>query len=81
MCSSDLQSLARIYARQGRYPEADNLLGRLLAIQEQSLGPDDPGLAATLEDYARVLKQMNREAQAAEVETRAKAIRSKRKSD
>ena len=47
------------------------------ATAEEALGPDPLGVAKNLEDYASLLRKMNREAEAAKVEARAKAIRTK----
>ena len=74
--SNNLQSLATLYARQGK-PEAESMFVRLLENQERALGPNHSKVAATLEEYARLLRNMNRSAEADTLEARAKSIRAK----
>lgn len=40
---------------QGKFAEAEPLLRRSLAIQEQKLGPDHPEVATTLHNLAHLL--------------------------
>jgi len=70
-----LGNLARIYGSEGRYPEAESLLKRSLAILEKTRGAKAPELVGNLESYAGVLRRMSRSADAAEIEARAEAIR------
>lgn len=44
---------------------------------EKTLGPDHPAVATTLENYAVLLWKTNREAEAATMAARAKAVRAK----
>jgi len=74
--SNNLQSLATLYARQGK-PEAEAMFVRLLENQERTLGPDHPNVAATLEEYAELLRNLNRSVDADALEARARAIRAK----
>jgi tetratricopeptide (TPR) repeat protein len=60
-----------------RYPEAEPLLERALAIREQALGPEHPKVATALENYAFLLRVIGRPDDAAPMETRARAIRAK----
>ena len=64
-------------SQQGKYAEAEPLYQRSLAILEKALGPEHPLVATSLENYAALLRNMNREAEAAQMEARAKAIREK----
>jgi hypothetical protein len=73
-----LHALGYRYARQSKFAAAEPLYLRALAIQERTLGAEAPEVATTLYDYAGVLRQLGRAAEAAEVEKRAAAIRSKR---
>jgi hypothetical protein len=50
---------------------------RALAIAEKTLGPDDPAVAAILENYASVLRQTARAAEADTLDARAEHIREK----
>ena len=49
------------------------------ALLERTLGPDHPNLAATLDNYADLLRKMQREAEAESAAARAKAIWAKQK--
>ncbi|MCZ6624324.1 MAG: tetratricopeptide repeat protein, partial [Deltaproteobacteria bacterium] len=53
------------------------LFKRALTIAEKFLDPEHPNLAKSLEDYALLMRKTNREAEAARLEARAKAIRAK----
>lgn len=70
------QEAATLYS-SGKFPEAIALVQRALAIQEKALGPEHPDVATTLDGYATLLRKTNRAAEAAEMETRATAIRAK----
>ena len=50
---------------------------RALAIREKALGPDHPDVATSLENYAAMLREVGRGAEAEEMESRAEAIRAK----
>ncbi len=73
-----LNNLAWLYRLQGKYAEAEPLYQRALGIYETALGPEHPHVADTLENYADLLRKMERDAEAEEMEKRAKAIRAKR---
>ncbi len=49
-----LNNLALLHYERGAYLEAQTLLRRALAIEEEAYGPDDPTLIVTLQNYARV---------------------------
>jgi hypothetical protein len=57
--------------------EAVNFYNRALEDQEQAVGPDHPDIAITLENYAELLRNANRQDEAAKLEARAKTIRAK----
>ncbi len=48
-----------------------------MAFQETALGPDHPDVAETRENYAALLRETGRSAEATKMEVRAKAIRAK----
>ena len=73
--ATNLSNLANLYSKQGKYTEAEPLYNRSLAIYEKALGPEHPNVAATLGNYAKLLREMNRDAEAEKMEARAKAIR------
>jgi tetratricopeptide (TPR) repeat protein len=66
------------YQALGRYGEAEPLYRRSLAILEKALGPKHPSVATNLENYAAMLRETGRTAEADKMEARAKAIRVKR---
>ncbi len=49
-------------------------IGACWSIREQTLGPGHPDLAASLDDYAELLRESNRAAEAEKQEARAAAI-------
>lgn len=59
----------------GQYARSEPLFQRALGIQEKTLGPKHPEVAATLERYAALLRKTNRAMEATKLETRAQAIR------
>ena len=60
------------------YAEAEQLQKRALAIWEKALGPEHPNVFRVLKNYAALLRETGRTAEAAKMEARAKAIRAKR---
>ena len=75
--ATTLDNLALLYDTQGEYAEAEHLLKRSLKIYQKFLGPDHPNVARFLENYAALLRKTNRDAEGAQMEVRAKAIREK----
>ena len=73
-----LRGLAEAYEGQRKYAEAEQMLKRLLAIEKKTDTAKHP-LAHDLDWYAALLRKMHRDAEAEEVEARAKAIRAKRR--
>ena len=64
-----------------KYDEAEPLFQRALAIREKALGPDHPNVALSLENYAALLRETGRGAEANKLEARAKAIRARHAQD
>lgn len=60
---------------QGDYARAETLYRRALEVLEKAQGPEHPNVAEVLENYAGLLRKMNREAEAEKLEARAHAIR------
>src|SRR5271169_6261314 len=56
----DLNHLAALLQETNRLPEAEPLMRRALAIDEQSYGPDHPNVAIRLNNLAQLLKATNR---------------------
>ncbi len=73
----NLNKLAQLYSTLGKYAEAEPLFRLSPAIRENSLGPEHPDVAQSLENYAILLRETGRPKKAAEMEARAKAIRAK----
>ena len=67
------------YQAQGKYAEAEPHYQRALAISEKALGPEHPNVARILENYADLLRKLDRNAEAEELEERARAIRAIRR--
>jgi tetratricopeptide (TPR) repeat protein len=63
--------------KRGRYPEAQPLNERALAIREKALGPDHLEVAESLNDLAKIHWQRGRYAEAQGMHERALAIRAK----
>jgi hypothetical protein len=72
-----LRSQARSRLVDGDYAQGEAMLNRSVAIREQMVGRDHPDVAGALEDNAKLLRQWNREAAAADMEARAKEIRTR----
>ncbi len=66
-----------MFRPQSNYAEAEPLYQRALAIWEKALGPEHPNVATALENYAALLRETGRNDGAAEMESRANAIRAK----
>ncbi|MBI1929728.1 ATP-binding protein [Candidatus Poribacteria bacterium] len=69
-------SLGELYWELGRYAEAEPFYQDALENQ-QFLDPDHPDMATDLENYASLLREMGRNAEAEGMEIRAKDIRAK----
>lgn len=67
---NSLHSLGVFYKDQGEDARAEALFRRALAIRLEALGADHPETIQTLQQYSEVLRKMNRESEAVEVETR-----------
>ncbi len=76
--ATSLNNLALLYFAQGKYAEAEPLYKRSLSIAETALGPEHPQVADSLGNYAWLLRETGREAEADKMEARAKTIRAKR---
>jgi hypothetical protein len=70
-------NLAGLYYNQGQYAQAELYLQGALALLEMDLGPEHLNVAKVLENYIALLRKMNRDAEAEELEARAQAIRAK----
>ncbi|HEX8726214.1 MAG TPA: serine/threonine-protein kinase [Gemmatimonadaceae bacterium] len=68
--------LANVLRDAGRLTEAEPHYRQALRIREAALGPNSKDVADVLADYAKLLRSLHRDAQAAQLEARAQAIRS-----
>jgi len=73
-----LDKLAGLYYTAGRYEKAEPLYKRALEIRKNVFGGDALGVAYSLDNYAKVLRKLNRVAEAEDLEARAKSIRKNR---
>ncbi len=64
-----------LYLGQGKYTEAEPLYQRALLVLSRAVGPEHPDVAMMLENYARMLRVLNRHDEAEKMEARATAIR------
>lgn len=71
-------NLVGLYYAQGEYTDAELLFKCVLAIEEKALGPDHPEVAASLGNYAALLRKTGRDVEAAKLEARTEAIRAGR---
>jgi TonB family protein len=72
--AQSLNNLALLYAAQGSDVDAEPLYLRAIAIDVKALGTEHPDLAAHLENYAVLLRKMNRHREAENIEVLAKGI-------
>jgi tetratricopeptide (TPR) repeat protein len=75
-----LHWLAIIYSRKGEYEQAESFYLRTLNIYEKTLPPNHPNIIAVLNNYASLLREMNRIEDASKLDQRAREIRAKRSS-
>jgi hypothetical protein len=76
-----LNNLAVLYKAAGEYAKAQPLYERALGIFEAVLGPTHPKVLTCRQNYAQLLRQMQRQAEAAALEspsTRAQNSRTRR---
>ncbi|HVR95103.1 MAG TPA: tetratricopeptide repeat protein [Thermoanaerobaculia bacterium] len=69
-----LSWLGSTLRKSAKWPEAESLLRRALAIGEKSLGPEHPDVATHLNNLAQLLEDTNRLAEAEPLMRRALAI-------
>ena len=55
-----LNNLALVYKAQGKYAQAEPLFKRAIAIDEKALGPEHPTTRTIRENYAILLRDMNK---------------------
>ena len=81
MALQGTNNLALLYINQGNYAKAEPILKKALVSVERKLGPEHPAVAASLENYAALMRMMSPMlsrlpwSKAAKMEARAEAIR------
>ena len=75
--SGPLNNLGLILSERGELLKAEKCLARSLKLAELQVGSDHPYLLNTLYNYESVLRQLNRNNDADEIERRRDAIQSK----
>ncbi|MBX9723952.1 MAG: tetratricopeptide repeat protein [Candidatus Obscuribacterales bacterium] len=71
-----LDKLGKLYEKRGDFASAEGQYELALEIYEEHFGADHTEVASALERYASALQKANKTTEAAELETRAKKIRS-----
>jgi uncharacterized protein YjbI with pentapeptide repeats/DNA-binding NarL/FixJ family response regulator len=72
--ATDLNELAKLYASQGRYSEAEPLLLQALQIRQQQLGPEHPDTAMSLNNLAGLYRSQGRYSEAESLYEQALAL-------
>jgi tetratricopeptide (TPR) repeat protein len=73
--AQSLNGLAEVYRTLGEYADAEPLYRRGLAVEAKAFGSEHPNAAKILKNYATLLRETGRDAEAAKLEARARAIR------
>ena len=78
LLATDLNNLANLYRKTGRYEQAGSLFQRAIAILGKSLPPDHPNLAAARENYAILLDALGCADEVNALRVQATVIRQRR---
>jgi CHAT domain-containing protein/Tfp pilus assembly protein PilF len=68
-----MSNLAFVLTLQGKHGDAEKLYRRSLAVREKVLGPEHPDVATNLNNLAKVLQELGKDAQLTMSEARARA--------
>lgn len=68
-------NLAQIYEAQNKFSEAESRYQQAIAVFEQVSGPNSSNVATALDNYARLLRKMDRKTEASKAKKRADEIR------
>jgi tetratricopeptide (TPR) repeat protein len=74
--ASVYEELATLYLLRGRYSEAEPVYKRALALYQTAYGADSPKMAEPLKYYASLLRRINHNDEAADLDARAANISS-----
>jgi tetratricopeptide (TPR) repeat protein len=72
--AENLTSLAGLQFQQGIFDKAEPLLAKALVLREKELGADNPELADSLRDFAKLLKKLGKPEEAEKHYNRAKVL-------
>jgi tetratricopeptide (TPR) repeat protein len=75
--ASDLNNLGALYRAQGEYAEAEPFYKRALAILENTLGSEHPDVVESMENYTGLLRTIEENAEAPNIEDGAKTASAK----
>lgn len=70
-----LSDLGMIYSKQKRFEAAEENFKRALSILEKAHGADAPELGAVLQNYANMLRDAGRAADAEKIDARLRTLR------
>ncbi|MDZ4832760.1 MAG: tetratricopeptide repeat protein [Candidatus Melainabacteria bacterium] len=79
--STDLKNLGRVYFATDDFAKAEVSWKRALQIREAQLGPFHPQVADVADLYAKLLRKLQRDSEADELETRVEESRTRHTSD
>ncbi len=75
--ANDLNNLARFYREHGNYSQSQDCYKQSLALRKSVFVPNDPRIAASLHNYANLLRLMNNNDEADILDREANAIEQK----
>lgn len=77
--ANHLSNLATVYCKQRKYSQSESLYKQAMAMYEKDSGSRQLYLATSLREYAVLLRQINRDAEATKIDSRAEAIKAAHK--
>lgn len=75
---TSLNNLGNCYRQQGKFAEAEPCYKRAIEVQTRLKGPLSPDMVPIFDNYAKMLRAAQREAEAQKMEAKARAIFAKR---
>ena len=79
--ANDMNNLARFYREQGNYDQSQIYYKQSLALRQSILSPHDLRIAASLRNYANLLRRMENNDEAEKLDKQAEAIERKPESN
>jgi tetratricopeptide (TPR) repeat protein len=68
-------NLAQIYEAENKFADAEPRYQQAITAFGEAAGPNSPNVATTLENYARLLRKLNRKSEASKMKRQAEEIR------